>query len=211
MIWVVPKYIDQLFCLLSKAKGKNCKFGFNLPLNYYAYYMITIISGTNRRNSVSKKIAHIYQSILRDKGQEAEVIYLEDLPTDFVTTALYENAGKNKLFNPFRELIMQSQKMIFVVPEYNGSFPGVLKAFIDGMKYPDAFRGKKAALVGLSSGIQGAGLALSHLTDIFNYCGMHVLAQKPKLYHIEKNLTENKLSTLYHGLLEEQVDALLTF
>ena len=40
---------------------------------------------------------------------------------------------------------------------------------------------KKAALVGISSGVQGAGLALSHLTDIFNYCGMHVLAQKPKL------------------------------
>ncbi|PIB34429.1 NADPH-dependent FMN reductase [Reichenbachiella sp. 5M10] len=173
--------------------------------------MITIISGTNRKNSVSKKIAHIYQSILQDKGQKAEVIYLEDLPADFVTTALYENSGKNELFNPFRELIMQSQKMIFVVPEYNGSFPGVLKAFIDGMQYPHAFRDKKAALVGLSSGVQGAGLALSHLTDIFNYCGMHVLAQKPKLARIEDNLSENKLSKLYHSLLEEQVEKLLIF
>ncbi|UXP30811.1 NAD(P)H-dependent oxidoreductase [Reichenbachiella agarivorans] len=173
--------------------------------------MISIISGTNRKNSVSKKIAHIYQTILEAKGEQATIISLEDLPIDFMGTALYENSGKNELFNPFRELIAQSQKMIFVVPEYNGSFPGVLKAFIDGMKYPDSFRDKKAALVGLSSGIQGAGLALSHLTDIFNYCGMHVLAQKPKLSRIEQNLTENKLSELYHSLLEEQVDKLLKF
>lgn len=173
--------------------------------------MITIISGTNRKNAVSLKIAHIYQSILKEKGEEADIINLIDLPHDFIETALYENAGKNEDFNPYRQQIKDSKKMIFVVPEYNGSFPGVLKAFIDGMQYPHAFRDKKAALVGLSSGIQGAGLALSHLTDIFNYCGMHVLAQKPKLYHIEKNLTENKLSELYHSLLEEQVEKLLEF
>ena len=67
-------------------------------------------------------------------------------------------------------------------------------------------------MVGLSSGIQGGGLALSHLTDIFNYCGMHVLAQKPKLLHIEKNIEENnKLGEFYRGLLKEQAELLINF
>ncbi|SMD32739.1 NAD(P)H-dependent FMN reductase [Reichenbachiella faecimaris] len=173
--------------------------------------MITIISSTNRKNSVSKKLAHIYQGILEDKKIETEMIYLDELPEDFIATALYDQSGKNKLFNTFREKMLRAEKMVFIVPEYNGSFPGVLKAFIDGLAFPNTFRDKKAALVGISSGVQGAGLALSHLTDIFNYCGTHVLAQKPKLSRIEENLTENNLSELYHSLLEEQVDKLLRF
>lgn len=173
--------------------------------------MITIVSGTNRKNSVSKKLAHIYQGILESKGVATELIYLEDLPEDFTETALYDQSGKNEVFNVFRKQMLEAEKMVFIVPEYNGSFPGVLKAFIDGLAFPHTFRDKKAALVGISSGVQGGGLALSHLTDIFNYCGTHVLAQKPKLARIEANLTENKLSQLYHDLLEEQVDKLLAF
>ena len=105
-----------------------------------------------------------------------------------------------------------SEKFVFIVPEYNGSFPGVLKAFIDGLEYPGTFRGKKCALVGLSSGVQGAGLALSHLTDIFNYCGMHVLALKPKLARIEANMEDTKITNqLYNDLLKEQALSLLSF
>ena len=173
--------------------------------------MITIISSTNRKNSVSKKIAHIYQYLLSKHGAESDLIYLDELPHDFTETALYDQAGKNELFNKFRNQMKEAEKMVFIVPEYNGSFPGVLKAFIDGLIFPHTFLDKKAALVGLSSGVQGAGMALSHLTDIFNYCGMNVLAQKPKLSRIEENLTENNLSELYHTLLEEQIEKLLVF
>ena len=174
--------------------------------------MIQIICGTNRIDSVSKLISQTYQSILEELGYESNVIDLCDLPNDFAFSALYDNAGKNEAFNPFREQMLKAQKYVFVVPEYNGSFPGTLKTFIDGLIFPHTFKNKKAALVGLSSGIQGGGLALSHLTDIFNYCGMHVLAQKPKLLHIEKNIEENnKLGEFYRGLLKEQAELLINF
>lgn len=173
--------------------------------------MITIIASTNRKKSVSKTIADIYSEILKSKGVDTEIIDLKELPKDFIASALYDQAGKNEHFNEMREKMNNSQKMIFIVPEYNGSFPGVLKAFIDGLMFPTTFKNKKAALVGLSSGVQGGGLALSHLTDIFNYCGTHVLAQKPKLSRIEENLTENSLSELYQSLLEEQAEAFLSF
>jgi len=173
--------------------------------------MITIICGTNRTDSVSRLITQRYQDILLSKNEASEIIYLEELPDDFTGTALYENSGKNIRFNALRDKMLKAQKMVFVVPEYNGSFPGVLKAFIDGLIFPKTFTDKKCALVGVSSGVQGAGLALSHLTDIFNYCGMNVLANKPKLSRIEENLTENKLSELYHELLEEQIHKFLLF
>ncbi|MFT6866342.1 MAG: chromate reductase [Cyclobacteriaceae bacterium] len=175
--------------------------------------MITIVSSTNRADSVTLKICEQYQTLLKEKGEESQIIDLKDLPNDFIVSALYENSGKNEVFNRFRKIMMENTKFVFVVPEYNGSFPGVLKAFIDGLEYPHTFMNKKCALVGLSSGIQGGGLALSHLTDIFNYCGMHVLAQKVKLARIEANTNaEWKITNdLYIQLLQEQVDLFVGF
>ncbi len=98
--------------------------------------MITIISGTNRPQSVTKVISLYYQEILASLGAQSQVLDLHDLPPDFTYTALYGNSGKNTRFNQFREMVEASQKFVFVVPEYNNSFPGVLKAFIDGLKYP---------------------------------------------------------------------------
>lgn len=174
--------------------------------------MIKIIIGTNRKNSVSKVIAELYQSILLEKGAESEILELAHLPADFTATALYENNGKNPEYNAFHDRVKEGKKFVFIVPEYNGSFPGILKTFIDGMTYPNTFRNKKCALVGISSGIGGGGIALSHLTDIFHYLGMHVLALKPKLAKIEQNMSDNLLTNrLYTELLQTQADMLLEF
>ena len=70
---------------------------------------------------------------------------------------------------------MPVRKLVIIVPEYNASFPGVLKAFIDGLTYPGGIQGKKAALVGLSGGGQGGLLAMTHLTDVLMYLGTTVL------------------------------------
>jgi NAD(P)H-dependent FMN reductase len=174
--------------------------------------MIKIIVGTNRKNSVSAVIARMYQDILTEKSAESEILLLSDLPADFTATALYENNGKNAAFNAFHERVKEGSKYVFIVPEYNGSFPGILKTFIDGMTYPNSFLNKKSALVGLSSGIGGGGIAMSHLTDIFHYLGMHVLALKPKLAKIEQNMSDNLLTNrLYVELLHTQADMLLDF
>lgn len=174
--------------------------------------MITIIAGTNRSNSISSQLAAEYQALLAAHNTPSQILDLSELPVDFIFSALYSNTGKNQVFNEITAKLQLSEKFVFIVPEYNGSFPGVLKAFIDGMDYPNPLRDKKAALVGISSGVQGASLALSHLTDILNYLGMHVLAQKPRLAKIEESMTESSLKNkLYIQLLEEQVDALLRF
>ncbi|MBO3700156.1 NADPH-dependent FMN reductase [Roseivirga sp. E12] len=174
--------------------------------------MITIVVGTNRKNSISRIIADYYRTILESKGAESQIVDLVDLPEDFISSALYENNGKNEAFNKIRERVQSADKLVFIVPEYNGSFPGVLKTFIDGLKYPEGVKDKKAALIGISSGVQGGVFAMSHLTDIFNYLGMHVLALKPKLAAIEQNLSEGKITNdFYNQLLESQAEKLLEF
>lgn len=172
--------------------------------------MIALISSTNRKNSLTLTITKYYQEILKSKGCDSIIIDLADLPVDFLFTALYGETGKNLEFNKFGELIEQYQKLVFFVPEYNASFPGVLKAFIDGMRYPNSFKDKKGALVGLSSGMMGGALALSHLTDIFNYLGMEILALKIKLAGVNKHMVDNKIENkLYKELLNQQADQII--
>lgn len=174
--------------------------------------MIKIIVGTNRNPSVSEQIAWHYSEILRELGQPSEIVHLSDLPPDFIFSALYENNGKNEAFNRIHEQVKSGTKYVFIVPEYNHSYPGILKAFIDGMTYPNSFRHKKCAMVGLSSGIGGGSIAMSHLTDVFHYLGMHVLAFKPRLAKIEENMSGNLLTNrLYLDLLREQAELLIAF
>jgi len=174
--------------------------------------MITIVVGTNRKESVSLFIARQYADILKQKNVLSKILDLHELPEDYLTTALYENVGKNEEFNSIRELMNQSEKFVFVIPEYNGSFPGVLKVFIDGLDRSKALTDKKCALIGLSAGDQGAGLALSHITDILNYCGTNVLAYRIRLPKIGNNMTDNKITNqLYLTKIHKQAQKLIEF
>lgn len=174
--------------------------------------MITITVGTNRTDAVSRQVAEYYQALLTQRDVPSQILDLQQLPADFLTTALYENNGQNEAFNAMSATIAKSEKLVFIVPEYNGSFPGILKTFIDGLAYPSPMQDKKCALVGLSSGTQGGSIALSHLTDVLNYLGTHVLALKIKLALIEKYFDGQTFSNrVYREMLDTQADQLIAF
>ena len=179
----------------------------------FTFALITILAGTNRPSSRARRIANYYRTILTDLGATSQILDLAELPTDFTSTALYANAGTDPAFNRLAAVLNAGDKWVIVAPEYNGSFPGVLKAFIDGLPYPSAFQGKKAALVGLSSGGQGGLLAMTHLTDILMYLGSTVLPQRVRLPFINQDLNaEDGLNQdLSRQLLREQAVALLAF
>ena len=173
---------------------------------------ITIVSGTNNKNSLTAQLADYYAELLHKKGCNNQVLKLTSLPDDFTATALYENNGKHPEFNRLRTIMETAQKYVFIIPEYNGSFPGVLKAFIDGLKFPDTFKDKKCALVGVSQGPQGGGFAMSHLTDIFHYLKMHVYPLKPRLSGIQDSQLNTILANArYVQLLDEQADGMINY
>lgn len=176
------------------------------------FYMITIVAGTNRIDSKSGAMAQYYQDLLGPYKQESQILDLSELPDDFIRSALYENNGKNNDFNQYRKLMRESDKYVFIVPEYNGSFPGVLKAFLDGLGYPSELNHKKAALVGISDGVMGGAMALSHLIDILNYMGCSVLAQRVRIPFMKKNFVEEKIQDPFvANLLLEQANLLVDF
>lgn len=175
-------------------------------------HMVTIIVGTNRQNSKSRQVTEYYRARLDHMGIASQIVDLAHLPEDFIVSALYHNSGKNEKFNAIRQEIERAEKYIFVLPEYNNSIPGVFKAFIDGLSYPNALLNKKCALVGISDGVSGNALGLSHITDIFNYLGMHVLPQKVRIPYMKKNFVEGEVTDEFiNKLIGEQIQRLVTF
>lgn len=148
--------------------------------------MITILSSTNRPGSSTLKVAQYYQGKLREKGVEAGLLSLAQLPANLIQTDLYGNRSKE--FEPIQEIITQTDKFIFIIPEYNGSYPGVLKTFIDACAFPESFYDKKAALVGISSGKYGNIRGVDHFTGVCHYIHLNVMPLKIHIASIHKEL-----------------------
>jgi len=173
--------------------------------------MILIISGTNRPNSKTLKIAKCYQQLLNRKSIESEIFSLSDLPSNILETDLY--GKRSTAFEPIQQKVSQADMFIFVAPEYNGSIPGALKLFIDCCTFPISFYHKKVALVGLSSGRYGNLRGIDHLTGICHYLRMHVLPLKIFLPNVQQELNENgelfKEDTLQ--FINEQIEEIIRF
>ena len=146
--------------------------------------MITIIAGTNRPDNNSKRIANICSQLMQELGQETQLFSLEDLPHDFAfNNTIYreEAPGMQAIIDRYLKGV---DRIVIVAAEYNGSYPGVLKAFIDAV-HPDFWKGKKAALVGISSGRSGNVRGLEHLTGMLHYLQVEVCSVKPVISGID--------------------------
>jgi len=173
---------------------------------------ILIVICTNRINSLSAVVGDYYSQLLSSSNQPTHILALTHLPKDFTETALYANQGKDLAFNQLKEAVEQAHKYVFIVPEYNGSYPGIFKTFLDGLTFPGTFLHKKCALVGVSQGPGGCQMGLSHLTDIFHYLKMNVLPEKVYL----RNIIDQRLETVlannqYQQSLERQAEGLIAY
>lgn len=173
--------------------------------------MVTIISGTNRPGSNTLKVAKYYQKILLEKGLESSLFSLEQLPDTLIASDLY--GKRSESFGPIQELMTKTTKFLFIIPEYNGSFPGVLKTFIDACQFPESFYDKKACLVGISSGKYGNIRGIDHFGGVCSYLHLHVLPLRIHIPAIRLELNEQeelfKEDTLKFS--HQQIDKFIAF
>jgi NAD(P)H-dependent FMN reductase len=129
--------------------------------------VLTLISGTNRPGSNTRKVAAQVEEIYRSLGVPLAVLDLAKLPPEIFAASSY--GEKPKSFEPFAQGVLNATGLIVVTPEYNGGMPGVLKYFIDMLKFPESFDRRPACFVGLSAGQWGALRPVEQLQMIFGY------------------------------------------
>jgi NAD(P)H-dependent FMN reductase len=135
-----------------------------------------IISGTDRVGSNTLKLSKYIQSIYKNQGEDVEIIDLGEVKPYLHTGPHYgkEDSG----LQPYLEKILHSEGLIVVCPEYNGSMPGILKYFIDHLKFPESFEYRPVCFVGLSAGMFGGLRPVEHLQQIFGYRNAFIFPER---------------------------------
>ena len=99
------------------------------------------------------------------------------------------------------------------MPEYNGSFPGVLKAMIDISDIRNCWWNKKALLTGISSGRAGNLRGMDHITGVLNYVKIIVHPNKLPISVIDTVMNGEGIITNPGTLqaIDQQLDEFINF
>ena len=167
--------------------------------------MITVISGTSRADSNTLRVAQLYQRLLQVNNQEdIRLLSLEDRNVW---------ARGPELLAIEAEFLIPADRFVFVLPEYNGSFPGILKTMLDQSDIKKCWWGKKAMLTGLADGRAGNFRGLEHMSGILQYLRMHVYWDKLPISRISEEIDADGelLRPVTKAQVEAQIDGFLRF
>ena len=171
---------------------------------------IVIVSGTNRAGSYTLQVSELMKKELEAQGAEVQILDLQKIPRKDLGPNRYWNTSET-FKKRFEKPVLGADGLVFVVPEYNGSFPGILKHFTDLLKYPDSFKNKPVQIVGLSAGRWGDIRGADQLANVLQYPGAHVYGQRVYIPGVEQavkdgaftdaSMTERTAQTM-QGFLE---------
>ena len=134
---------------------------------------IAVIVGSNRRDSINRKLAQALVKLGAGKF-DAHFVRIDDLP-------LYNQDNEGNLpaeVVRFKAEIARADGVLVVTPEHNRSIPTALKNAVDWGARPwgkSSWPGKPGFITGTSPGAIGSALAQQHLRSVMLGLGMTLL------------------------------------
>jgi len=167
---------------------------------------VAVIVGSNRRDSINRKLAQALARLAADKLDFVPV-RIDDLP-------MYNQDLEADLPAPvarFKREVEAADAVLFVTPEHSRSIPAVLKNAIDWGARPwgkTSWPGKPAAVTGTSAGAIGTAIAQQHLRAVLGNQGLILLGgetyitYKPDLVGPDDSIADDSV----RGFLQAFVD-----
>jgi len=137
---------------------------------------ILLISGSNRPGANALRIAKVIEAHYVAQGVPVDLYNLMDMPAEIFSPTSY--ATKPPSWEPIQQRVLSAAGLHVITPEYNGSFPGVLKYFVDMLKFPESFERKPVAFVGEAAGAWGGLRAVEQLQLVFGYRNAYVFPDR---------------------------------
>ena len=136
-------------------------------------HRIALIVGSNRRDSINRKLA---QALIRLGAGKFDGAFarIDDLP-------MYNQDNEGNLppeVVRFKNEIARADGVLIVTPEHDRSIPAALKNAVDWGARPwgkNSWTGKPAFITGTSPGAIGSALAQQHLRSVMTGLGMILL------------------------------------
>lgn len=131
---------------------------------------LQVIVGSTRETRAAEKVFHWIARRAEVHGAfEVEVLDLRDWPLPMFAEHmgtlgdLADPSYSDPVVKRWNQTIKQGDAYIFITPEYNHSFSGVIKNAIDNVFVSFAFRNKPVGMVGYSGGLVGGARAVEQL------------------------------------------------
>jgi len=116
------------------------------PLYPGAFRMhIVVLPGTNRAGSLTRTLADRVSDHYRELGHAVDLLDLAEMGADFVTPSAYQQP--TPAITALVDRFLAADGVVFLVPEYNGSYPGIVK-----LPYPEGFGERPTAWIGIAAG-----------------------------------------------------------
>jgi chromate reductase len=140
---------------------------------------VAVIVGSLRKGSVNRQFAQALAKLARPK-LDLQIVEIGDLP--FYNEDLEAELPASVV--RFKHQIESADAVLFVTPEYNRTFSGVMKNAIEWGSRPwgkTSWAGKPVAVVGATLGVIGTAVAQSQLRSVLSAIGTAV-APAPEIY-----------------------------
>lgn len=167
---------------------------------------IAVIVGSNRRESINRKLAQALIKLGADKF-DAKIVRIDDLP-------LYNQDHESNVppeVVRFKDEIRKADGVLFVTPEHNRSMPTVLKNAIDWGARPfgaSVWPNKPGFITGTSPGAIGTALVQANMRTVMLGLGMTLLGGesyvqfKPNLVDDQGNISDESTKKFLQSFVD---------
>ena len=206
-IWLVGEMVNTL-----PSQGNI--YGFeprtshhmNMKLTYVGFFLgiifkeviimkIVMIIGSMRKNSFNRQLAEYTEKMI---GDRAEIQYLEYADIPFMNQDIEFPAPE--AISRVRDMVKEADGIWFFTPEYNSSYPGVLKNLMDWLSRPlvpgdydtVVMRNKKVAVSGVAGKSAAAG-SRAKLKELLGFMNCTILEAETGISLTPESWTSDKL------------------
>ena len=167
---------------------------------------IAVIVGSNRRDSLNRKLAEALAKLGAGKF-EPKFVRIDDLP-------MYNQDNEGTLpaeVVRFKDEITRADGVLIVTPEHNRSIPAALNNAIHWGARPfgkSVWPGKPGFITGTSPGTVGTALVQQHLRSVMLGLGMTLLGGeayvsfKPNLFDDQGNIGDETTQKFLQGFVD---------
>lgn len=179
---------------------------------------ILFFAGSVREHSTTKKLAQTAYKMGQEKGIEATFVDLKEYPMPLYDGDLEDKDGMPENAKKLKKLFVEHDGFFIVSPEYNSSYPALLKNAIDWVSRPDGeklvepFKGKTAAIAASSPGALGGMRVLVPLRMLLGNLNIHVIPSQVSVNFVTKAFDDNGQLVVknQHSLMDATLDELMS-
>ena len=167
---------------------------------------LAVVVGSNRRDSINRKLALALAKLGADKF-DANFVRIDHLP---MFNQDLEGSLPPEVVR-YKNELAQADGILIVTPEHDRSIPAVLKSAVDWGARPygqNSWAGKPAFITGTSPGAIGSAMAQQHLRSVMVSLGMILLGGeayvtfKPNLIDEHGNIADESTQKFLQGFVD---------